>query len=182
MDNLATFSDELNLTSSNVSSDGKAVFSLDTFALQLQDIDPDFFNGQTFSVNLGSVGDAMELKGDIENSLMTSKAVVKILHNSTASVQLPDNFLDAVQGCTGDDMPIDLRLSYSVFLTDILFQSHYNQNQSDIGSIVVATRLGCADNSSLLNPIQVSFRTVEEVFTILANRLIDPTNIITIVI
>ena len=160
MSNLATFAEELDLTASNSSADSTTIFGLDTYALQLQDIDPDIFNGQTFSVNLGSVEDAIKLKGDIQDGLMTSEEVMKILQNSTASLQLPDNFL---QGCS--DMYLDirqLRLSYSVFLTDILFQSQ--ANRSAIGSIVVATHLGYADNTSLLNPIRVHFRTVKEVF------------------
>lgn len=153
----------LDLASGN-SSENKAVFGFDTYALQLQDIDPSLFNGQTFTVNLGSADDAVESQGNIQESLKTFDMVAQILEKYTASVQLPNDFLDSVQGCASDGSSFDLnqlRLSYSVFLTDVLFQSR--QNQFDIGSIIVATRLGCADNTSLRNPIRVIFRTVKQV-------------------
>lgn len=161
------FSDSLDLVG-NFSED-KVVYGFDTFALQLQDIDPNLFNGQTFSVNLGSVEDAIESNDGIQDFLKTSEMVItKVLGNTTASIQLPNNFLDSAQECTDTsmlDQPMDqLRLSYFVFLTDILFQSQ-NQTRLDIGSIVVAARLRCADNASFnfSNPIKVAFRTVKQV-------------------
>ena len=157
LDNLAMFSDLLDLsTSSNDSEQDGVVFGFDTYALQLQDIDPDLFNGQTFSVNLGSVEDALQSEGDLGDSLVTSEMVMDILVMSTASVYLPDSFFS-------NSEPLDslntLRLSYSVFLTDILFQS-LNQSGFDIGSIIVSARLR---NTTLLTPIQVAFRTARMV-------------------
>ena len=147
----------------NISED-EVTYGFDTFALQLQDIDLSLFNGQTFSVNLGSVEDAINLNNSIEDFLKTSEMVTKVLENTTASVQLPINFLDSAQECANTSMVEQLRLSYFVFLTDILFQSK-NQSRLDIGSIVVAARLRCADNTSFnfSNPIKVAFRTVKQV-------------------
>lgn len=149
----------LDFTSANNSTgENKTLFALDSYALQLQDVDPFLFKGQTFSVDLGSVEQAMELKGD---NLSTTETVMGALQNPTASIHLPSDFLDSIGGCNSDLDLDQLRLSYSVFLTDILFQSQ--QNHSDVGSLVVATRLNCADNTSLINPIRVTFRTVEQV-------------------
>ena len=140
----------------------KAVFGFETYALQLQDIDPSLFNGQLFTVNLGSVENAMELNRDIEESLMTSEMAMEVLRNSTASVELPNDLLDSIPGCAGDMNP-ELRLSYSVFLTDNLFQSPQTQNKTDIGSIIVAVRLGCSGNASLFSPLIVTLRTAQQV-------------------
>ena len=159
LDNLAAFSDMLELNSS----EKKAVFGFNRYALQLQDID-DKFKGQTFTVDLGPAEEAMKTEGNIRDSLATFEETMKVLENSTASVQLPANFSDSVQGCANESGPTNLlRLSYSVFLTDILFQS--GQEGRGVGSIIVATRLGCAENSSLLNPLRVLFRTVGQVVT-----------------
>ena len=161
LDNLAMFSDLLDLsTSSNDSEqdmDG-VVFGFDTYALQLQDVD-DLFNGQTFSVNLGSVEDALQSEDGFSDSLVTSEMVMDVLVKSTASVYLPDSFFSMLTNNTNRS-----RLSYSVFLTDILFQSR-NQSSFDIGSIIVSTRLN--NVATLLNPIQLSFRTIGMVIMIL---------------
>lgn len=51
-----TFSDMLDLApSSNSSQNNKIILAFDKYALQLQDIGPKLFNGQSFSVNLESV-------------------------------------------------------------------------------------------------------------------------------
>ena len=140
------------------SNSSKAVFGFNKYALQLQDIETEEFKGQTFTVDLGPAEEAMKTKGDITDSnLATFEEGMKVLDNSTASVLLPANFLDSVQGCNTDL----LRLSYSVFLTDILFQSR--QEGRSVGSIVMAIRLGFSDDSSLLNPLKVLFRTVRQV-------------------
>lgn len=103
----------------------------------------------------------MKSERNIRDSLATSEMVLKMLEDSTSSVDLGSEFLDSVEGCTMNGQE-QLRLSYSVFLTDILFQSQ--QNQTDIGSLIVAVRLSCAlENTSLLSPIRLSFRTVKQV-------------------
>lgn len=147
----------------NSSGENKTVFGFDTYALQLQDIVPSLFNGQTFAINRGSVEDAKETERNIQDSLLTSVMVIDILQ-TTASIQLPNNFFDSIKGCTNESS-VGIRLSYSVFLTDILFQSELNQ--SVIGSIIVAARLGCADNTTLPNPIKVIFRTIKQVHSYL---------------
>ncbi len=47
------FSDLLDL-SALTNTSGEVTFGFDNYALQIQDLDPDVFKGQTFTVNLGS--------------------------------------------------------------------------------------------------------------------------------
>lgn len=157
----------------------KLVLGYDTYALQLQDIDLSRFNGQTFTVNLGSVENAIDSEGIASSSLKTSERVMKVLDSSTAAVQIPKDFSESLDECdvgrTSTRPLLQQRLSYSVFLTDILFQSQ-NQSRFDVGSIIVSTRLRCAENSTLLNPITMVFRTINQVlfsFYIIDNTLHD---------
>ena len=164
MNGLSTFADLLPVNFTEA--DDKVVLGYDTYALQLQDIDLKQFNGQTFTVNLGSVENALGLEGPFSDALMTSELVMQIHDNSTATVEIPNDFSESLDECNSNRLSSFLssqqRLSYSVFLTDILFQSQ-NQSRFDIGSIIVSTRLRCADNSTLLNPITLIFRTVGQV-------------------
>lgn len=157
-------SDLLAISSSNTTAEeDKLTLGFDTFALQLQDIDLDFFNGQTFSVNLGPVEDALNSVGSLSEALKTSEMIRKIAENSTATVQVPATSFEMIEECNATESNAG-RLSYSVFLTDILFQSRNQSGRGlDIGSIIVTTRLRCAENVSLPNPITVIFRTIEEV-------------------
>lgn len=162
------FADLLSVNSTD-SDDDKLVLGYDTYALQLQDIDLGKFNGQTFTVNLGSVQNAIYTEGSISDALKTSERVMKILDNSTAAIQIPEDFSESLSECNNDDLLMaaflprsQQRLSYSVFLTDILFQSK-NQSRYDIGSLIVSTRLRCAENSTLLNPITAIFSTFDQV-------------------
>ena len=149
----------------------EVIFGFDTYALLLQDVDPDFFDGQTFTVNLGSVEEALQSDSTLGASLNTSEMVMDILVITTSSVKLPENFFTGSMNRSmenGSDNTNELRLSYTVFLTDILFQSP-NQSRFDIGSIIVSTRLS---SEIELNPIEVSFRTVNMVYTINKNVML----------
>ena len=138
------------------------VLGFDTYALQLQDVDLDLFNGQFFAVNLGSVEDALQSEGSFSEALSTSEKILKLIENTTASVQLPNNTFDRIPEC--ENTTALQRLSYSVFLSDILFQSQRQvENALDIGSIIVTIRLSCAENASLSIPILIHFQTIEQV-------------------
>ena len=150
------FSDLLNVTSL----DDKLTRTFNKFAIQVQDTVPD---GQSLSVNLGSVEQALNSSlGFDDKSLITSGVIMNALDISTAVVQIPENFTESILECRSDIISGKQRLSYLVFLTDILFQPQNKSNLS-IGSIIVSTRLSCADNSSLLIPIEIIFRTNETV-------------------
>ncbi len=109
-------------------------------------------------MNLGSVEDAANISGAIPpDDLVTGDNPMDVSTKATASIQLPiDLFMSC--GLSGAER----RLSYSVFLSDVLFQ---NETQLDkglrVGSIILAPRLQC--NKTLTTPITVSFRTNEMV-------------------
>ncbi len=137
-------------------------FGFDNYALRIQDLDPDLFNGQTFTVNLGSVEEALQANGSLGDSLSISQAVLNILVNqTTSSVKLSQNlFADSTMENVSNSTN-DVRLSYTMFLTDILFQS---RNESlDIGSIIVFPRLSNRSSFIPQNPVEVSFLTVDMV-------------------
>ncbi len=158
------FSDLLDL-SALTNTSGEVTFGFDNYALQLQDLDPDFFKGQIFTVNLGSAEEALQSNGNLGESLNTSQTVLDILVNqATSSVKLYQNFFADSMNSSMENISNStnkIRLSYTVFLTDILFQS---RNESvDIGSIIVSTRLSNEASFIPKNPVEVSFRTVDMV-------------------
>ena len=80
----------------------------------------------------------------------------KDAENSTASVHLnPSLFEDCL---TTNGTLLTQRLSYSVFLSDVLFLPE-NRSTNQVGSIVVAARLACLQtNKTMLSvPVRTSF-------------------------
>lgn len=106
--------------------------------------------------------DAANISGVIPpDDLVTSNNAMDVSAKVTASIQLPNDLFMSC-GLSGAER----RLSYSIFLSDVLFQ---NETQLSIGlrvgSIVLAPRLRCS--KSLTTPITVSFRTNQTVTIIL---------------
>ena len=191
LESLGTFLDKLNLSSSvQNTSDNVTIFSFNTFALQVQDINPAKFNGQDFLVFLGTVEQAMNItlgfeedslvtvndasdtgaSGDGDADLVTSESDMQ--EDTTATIQLPSTVFDDLENCTdSEDNALSVssssslqRLSYSVFLSDVLFQPE-NRTRYKVGSIVVSARIRCAltGNKSLSLPIRTNFLTSEGV-------------------
>ena len=144
----------------------KTVFALKVFALQIQTLDTEEYQGQTFSIDLGSVEEAIQLKQKMEQeNLITSDMVMDAVTGATASIQLPENLLESLNsGNLTSTNATAQRLSYSVFLSDTLFQN-VNQSHLKIGSIIVAARLKDADNTTLNTSIQITFQTNRKVRT-----------------
>lgn len=164
LESLDTFLENIDLsTVSKNTTDNRTVFSFDTFALQVEKIDPNNFIGQTFLVDLGSVEEAVNISQGIdEDSLLATGAILDVLTNATASVQLPPTFLD---NCTNPDINSEFsqRLSYSVFVSDVLFQPE-NRTRYKVGSIVVAAKSACdLRNNISSSPVQTTFLTSETV-------------------
>ena len=148
------------------STKNQTVFAFKVFALQIQDLDPQEYQGQTFSIDLGSVEEAMKVEQRIEEGdLMTSETVMEAVSlAATASILLPQNLFESHNSCsfTSQTSATQKRLSYSVFLSDILFQN-LNQSHLKIGSIIVAARLKCADNATLNTSVHSTFQVNREV-------------------
>ena len=146
----------------------QTVFAFETFALQVQQLDPEEYKDQTFSVNLGSLEEVREDNRTIEqDALVTSELASHETDNegtrnsvagTTASLQLPENLLDLCSDVNSNlTSAVPQRLSYSVFKSDILFQN-LNQSHLSIGSIIIAARLKCADNATLNTSIKSTFQ------------------------
>ena len=146
----------------------QTVFAFKAFALQVQILDPAEYQGQTFSVDLGSVEETMKLEQKIEQeNLITSDMVIDAVTGATASIQLPKNILENLGFCNLTSSV--QRLSYSVFLSSALFQN-VNQSHLTIGSIIVAARLNCVDNVTLNTSIQTTFQTNRKVELFVADN------------
>ncbi len=159
---LETFLDNLNTsTVSRNSTNNRTVLSFETFAITVQDVDPDSFQGQTFVVDLGPVEEAINNTGVIDqDALMTvnvytadNRSEIEDNENSTASLHLNFSALEDLNNAS-----LRQRLIYSVFLSDVLFLPE-NRSTTRVGSIVVAARLACLQtNKSVLSvPVRTSF-------------------------
>ena len=180
LESLQNFLDkvEVEQDENSTSNSSNMVFAFEIFALQVQQLDPEEYKGQIFSVNLGSLDEARKDNQTIEQeNLVTSELESatnlnpendndgsrNVIADTTASLQLPEDLLDS---CNESDVNSNLvsatpqRLSYSVFKSDILFQN-VNQRQLlnlSIGSIIVAARLKCADNVTLNMSVKSTFQ------------------------
>ena len=154
IDSLTSFTDNLMFTNTTT-----ATFTRKTYALQLHDVDTSNFQGQTLSIDLGSVQEAMSISSNIrEEAIDTIEGNKVFLNNRTASVQVPASvFRDLSQN------DVQQRLSYTVFVRDTLFQSSdENQSNLTVGSIIVAVRVnGSSASGNLSTTINVTFQASE---------------------
>ncbi len=154
------------------------VFAFETFALQVQELDPEEYIGQIFNVNLGSLEKARKdnqtiqqaalVTSELDSAKQDDEGVANGLADSTASLQLPEDLLDLCSSMTSNStsaVPQSSRLSYSVFKSDILFQN-LNQSHLSIGSIIIAVQLKCADNGTLNSSIKATFQIDRMVKTV----------------
>ena len=125
---------QTNFNLSVLNNNGSKVFTRKRFAMQIRDIYIETFRGEIFSVDLGSKENRNTSNIPVE--ALQIHNTVDILANTTASITIPPDFLTHLQPGVNQSMGSQ-RLSYSVFLTDILFQS---PNQS-IGTVIIALRL-----------------------------------------
>ena len=121
----------------------------------MNDINTSNFQGQTFSVDLGSVREAMNISTNIREEAIDTVEGNKVLQNRTASVQVPVSVFQDLGQSGGQQ-----RLSYAVFVRDTLFQSSdENQSNLTVGSIIVAVRVnGTTASGNLSTPITVTFQ------------------------
>ena len=124
----------------------------------MNDINPSNFQGQTLSVDLGSVQEAMSSSSNIREESIETSSGNKAYQNRTASVQVPESVFRDLGQRNGQQ-----RLSYSVFVRDTLFQSSdENQSNLTVGSIIVAVRInGTSRDGKLSTPITVTFQASE---------------------
>ena len=165
LDSLESFQDRVVLSNDDNGTLQERVFAFETFALQLQEVDAETYKAQTFTINLGSIEDISSSTGNIpDESLMIQDAMMEFFNNATASIQLPDDLLsDDFSDCSEmntstANATLIRRLSYSVFLSNALFQTT-EEDKYELGSVIIAARMNinCGNDTSLNTPVTVSF-------------------------
>ena len=176
---METFLDKLDLNTVNKTSNkNRATLTFRTFALQLEEIDTNAFNGQKFTVSLGTVERARNISNNIDqralitedgevDSAMNNGNTVRNISEATATLRLPPLlFRNCINSETNTSSPTASRqrLSYSVFLTDALFLPA-NRTLNKVVSLVVAARTSCQleNKTEVTLPIQSSFQILETV-------------------
>ena len=165
LDSLENFHDRVILSDDENNTFQERVFAFETFALQLQEVDHETYQAQTFTVNLESIEDISNISGKIPVESLMIQDTVTVMENTTASIQLPDDLLDHLVDCnevntSAGNTTLTRRLSYSVFLSNALFQST-EVNKYELGSVIVAARMNinCGNGTNLNTPITATFAT-----------------------
>ena len=130
-------------------------FALNNFALLLRNVNPMNFSGELFSIDLGTVGEAIRTGID-EESLATT-----LIPNATASAILPESLFEEDVNTAPRQ-----RVTFSVFLTNTLFLTPETDcRESAIGSVVLSVGVNSSTtNTSLSNArIRLVFRQDREV-------------------
>ena len=146
---LADFTDRVNLSNTST------ILTRESYAIIIEEINTDSFTGETLTVDLGSVDDALKLGNNIEESALNKEAGTNSSFQGrfTATVQVPQSIFN------DDKLNTDKkqRLSYLVFVRGSLF---LNQNASKSQqSIIVGVRVNGTD--MLQNPITVYLQRQE---------------------
>ena len=151
---LADFTDRVNLSNTST------ILTRESYAIIIEEVDTDSFTGETLTVDLGSVDDALKLGNNIDESALNKEAGTNNSFQGrfTATVQVPQSIFN------DDKLNTDKkqRLSYSVFVRGSLF---LNQNASQ-QSIIVGVRVNGTD--ILQNPITVYLQR-QEVIKLIIN-------------
>ena len=158
LNSIGRFQDEVALPPNTTT---PIVYARESFAIQVQDVNAETFSGEALNVDLGSFEEALRLNTSIpEEALLTT---MEALVNVTASIAVPSSLLTDLQSLEEGIARRALefqRLSYSVFLTDILFLSpNQSANNLSIGTIILALRLRNITLDQILKmPLNTTFR------------------------
>ena len=151
---LADFTDRVNLSNTST------ILTRESYAIIIEEVDTDSFTGETLTIDLGSVDNALKLGNNIEESALNKEAGTNSSFQGrfTATVQVPQSIFNDNKLNTDEKQ----RLSYSVFVRGSLF---LNQNASQ-QSIIVGVRVNGTD--ILQNPITVYLQR-QEVIKLIIN-------------
>ena len=124
---------------------GPVILPQDSFAVSAQEVDPEKFDTEVFSVNLGRnpfLDDDLALNEDsLDFSAVTSP---------TASLTLPQTLFDSLTVRNSS------RITQSVFLTDALYLRR-NKSSLKVGSVVMAASIINSTADELNPPISIKF-------------------------
>ena len=120
-----------------------ALVTQTSFAVSVQKVDSETFNGLNFSAVLGNFSAQQIDKNALLFNMMSS-------NRPTGSLSLPSNLLDKVNST---------RVTLSVFITNALFLRRRKFNLNKIGSIVIAAGVvGTRRVENLYPPVETVFQ------------------------
>ena len=145
LSSLRTFGDAVVFDQDN--EEQSQIFSRRNFALQVQEVDPNEFAGESFNVDLGSVEEAMNLSQNISSSALQTLASSR--SNATGSLSVDENILKGSNSSK-------VRLGYTVFVSSTLFPTA--SNNTTVASVIFHLSLSGLGISSQINN---SYRTAD---------------------
>lgn len=135
MTSLSSFSDNVVVTSSKE----KQTFTRRNFAVQIDEVDPAAFVGESLNVALGSVEEAMNSSGNIDPQALMTSIGQNPIFNATGSLTVSETIL------TGSS-EARVRISYSVFVSVSLFPT--DSANTTVASIVLNVRVSQYNTST----------------------------------
>ena len=121
------------------------VLTQESFAVCVQQVNPEEFEMQVFSVSLGDDPFSSQDVQLNNNSFGLSPA-----SSFTASITLPQNLFDSVPESNSS------RIAQSVFLNDALYLTR-NDSALEVGSIIIAASVVNSTIEGLSPPISITF-------------------------
>ena len=128
LNSLTRFSDEVVINSTEDKQ--RLTVAKENYALQVQEIDPSLFAGDSFNVDLGTVEEAMNTSGNIDPQALLT--LLSPLSNATGSLSVSER---VVADCNSSNV----RLGYSVFVSSSLFPTE--SVNTTVASIILNLRL-----------------------------------------
>ena len=122
------------------------VIPLRSFAVAVQEVQPEEFQGQTFSALLGDDF----LFG--EESIDVGDLIFMENPNATASISIPPNIFASLPV----NVSSDVRITHSVFLTDSLFTTR-GESQQEVGGIIISAAIVNITANNLNPPLILTF-------------------------
>ena len=134
------------------SSEEKQVFTRENFVIQIQEIDPATFAGESFNVDLGTVEEAMNSSGKIDPKALLT--LLNPLSNATGSLSVSDKVVK-------NSNSSNIRLGYSVFVSSSLFPTA--SENTTVASIILNLRLRNFNTSTEIidDLFNVTFKAID---------------------
>ena len=124
--------------------------ALTSFAISVQEVQQDRFQGQAFSALLGT-----EFGFNEEEVIDSDSLVFERHQNATVSIDIPDSLFNRIN--VTSEMNDTRRIIFTVFLTESLF-SQRQQDSQEVGSIIISARIvGGVTFENLNPPVLISF-------------------------
>ena len=120
------------------------ILAQESFAVSVQQVNPEEFEMQIFSISLGD--DPFSGTAQLDNNSLELSPVTSF----TASITLPQNLFDSLPMSTSS------RIARSVFLTDALYLRR-NNSGLELGSIIIAASVVNKTVEKLNPPVSITF-------------------------